>query len=212
MKKYIYLIPLFIIPIFIKKNVEVVIENSNEEVIFYYNDLEIIGIKMEAFDINDMFNLMSIKSNSSQYKTCLNLNNTLSDYQIKDNDLYLYSKTNENIDSYKQIYMTFIYMGFDNVYYNDLRLDCLINPLGIGNYKTRVLNIINDNYYICDYLSNNSNIENVFKLINVDVTNYIIDDKIDVYFNQTNENDSLIIYKTLKFNTKKDINLIVNNE
>ena len=103
-------------------------------------------------------------------------------------------------------------MGFDNVYYNDILLDYIINPLGIGNYKIRILNIINDNYYVYDYLSNDSNIENVFKLINVDVINYVIDDKINVYFNQTNEYDELIIYKTLKFNTKKDINLIVNNE
>ena len=54
MKKYIYLIPLFIIPLFIKNDVEVVIENMNEEVIFYYNDLEIVGIKMEASDIYDI--------------------------------------------------------------------------------------------------------------------------------------------------------------
>lgn len=219
MKKLFFLMLLAIIPfLFNNKEIDVVTENKEEVVVFYYNDSILKGIVLEVNNnkINDAFDYLSIKSNSakSNYETKLNLSNTLNDFKIEDDSIFLYSDTQEDIDSLKQIYITYQFMGYKNVFYNDLLLDYLINPVKSGSNRQRIVSISNEDYIVNDYLTDNKSLDGILECISYldyEIINYSDNEIIEIEVNKLNNEYYLIIDKTIKFNYDKSLKLIVKN-
>lgn len=217
MKKLFLLMFLFIIPfIFKNKDIEIINETNEEAIIFYYNENILKGIPLEIKEdkIVEAFNYLSINSNSAKkgYNTKLDLNNTLSDYNVLDNDLYLYSEIDEKADSLKQIYITYQFMGYDNIFYNNLMLEYLINPINSGVSKQRIVSIIDGNYIVNDYLTDNKSLKEIIQYINYydyEILSYRENEAIEIEVNKLNNEYYLIIEKTIKFNYNKSLNLIV---